>query len=128
MKDIEIEEKITYCSDKKVRERAWYIKGTRIHHREDGPAITFYMYHKLQLAEDHNLERIEKWYFNGHIHRRYAPAVIVYSGDDIILMDWFHYGENFTTKANEVIQSMHLPLDFNKWTDEEKLIFKMIVE
>ncbi len=42
----------------------YYIKGTKVLHREDGPAFLI------------KSNRIKKWYYNGKLHREDGPAYI----------------------------------------------------
>ena len=61
-----IEKKIIKYSDGSWIER-YYIKGTRIYHREDGPAVIWYY-------KNGNIES-EYYYINGKYHREDGPAI-----------------------------------------------------
>jgi hypothetical protein len=54
----------------------YYIKGTKILHREDGPAV-----------ESRRGDR--EWYLNGELHREYGPAAIWDDGT----IEWYKHGK-----------------------------------
>ena len=72
---IEVEKKVKY--DRIV----YYIKGTKIIHREDGPAVEW-------------KDAYKAWYFNGELHRDDGPAIV---WDDGVLRWWLH-GKWFSKK------------------------------
>ncbi len=61
----------------------YFIKGTKIYHREDGPAIEFDYGHK-------------EWFVNGKIHREDGPAVIYKDGS----FAWYLSSKRFSTKED----------------------------
>ena len=69
----------------------WFKKGTKIVHREDGPAIDFYCGNKYWV-QDNKYHRIDGpameysdgekwWYYYGLCHRVDGPAAIFPSGE-----------------------------------------------
>lgn len=77
----------------------YYKKGTKILHREDGPAVVFaggnqYWYKDGELhREDGPAAEYEDgdraWYIDGKLHREGAPAVVYTNGDKV----WYRNGE-----------------------------------
>ena len=59
----------------------YYIKGTRILHREDGPAYT-------------DRDGTKMWYINGKCHREDGPAIIFTDGK----VNWYLNHIYFRTK------------------------------
>ncbi len=59
----------------------YFIKGTHILHREDGPAI--------ELSDGRR-----EWFINGTLHRVDGPAVIYWHG----FKEWYLNGRYFSTK------------------------------
>ncbi len=64
----------------------YYIKGTKLRHREDGPAIEW---------ENGKKE----WYRNGLRHRVDGPAVIYINGDKV----WYMHGERHREDGPAII-------------------------
>jgi hypothetical protein len=62
-------------------ETFYYIKGTNILHREEGPAMEWY-------------DGTKVWYLNGKCHREDGPAAILYGGKE----QWYLYDIFFKTK------------------------------
>ena len=65
----------------KINRTFYYIKGTEILHREDGPAAIY----------DGGTNA---WYANGRCHREDGPAVIYSDGE----LEWWLNGNFFKTK------------------------------
>jgi hypothetical protein len=85
---IEIEKKV------QLNRVAFYIKGTKIVHREDGPAIEWKdgstewcYYGKLHREDGPALfdaeDSCEEWWLNGERHREDGPAVIFENGTNV---------------------------------------------
>ncbi len=63
----------------------WYLKGTRILHREDGPAVIYpgSSYHYYYEGRSHNIDGpaiyfadcSEHWFYHGVLHRMNGPAI-----------------------------------------------------
>jgi hypothetical protein len=57
---------------------AYYIKGTQILHREDGPAFI-------------SMSGTKEWWINGKRHREDGPAIIYSSGTILWLLNDIHF-------------------------------------
>jgi hypothetical protein len=84
---------------------SYYIKGTKILHREDGPAIEFEDGLKEWLVNG-KLHRVDgpaivssdgrkEWYINGILHREDGPAVMDYDGK----VRWYLNGVRLSKEA-----------------------------
>jgi len=77
----------------------WFKEGTRLIHREDGPAIEYFYGRKewWQNGKRHRIDgpAIERpdgtkcWYQNNELHRLDGPAIEVYDGSK----QWYQYGK-----------------------------------
>lgn len=72
------------------RDCYYYKKGTRVLHREDGPAVELSLHYRA-------------WYINGELHREDGPAVRIRNGS-ISLDKWYLNGKQLT--KNEFIKTI----------------------
>ena len=75
----------------KYGETIYYKKGTKIIHREDGPAVE---------TDDGD----KYWYINGKRHREDGPAIERYNGD-WYYMEWFINGETHRSNGPAIESS-----------------------
>ena len=69
-----------YYRNGRIESENWYDKKTQKLHREDDlPAVTYYS----KTKENRKIRDV--WYYQGHIHRLFEPAVIVYALDGKII-------------------------------------------
>jgi hypothetical protein len=94
---------VDYADGKKE----WFQNGER--HRIDGPAI-----------EDANGDKY--WYQNNQLHRLDGPAIeeINYG-----TKYWYIKGQNITNEIEYWMKENDIPEDHNKWTDDDKILFKL---
>jgi hypothetical protein len=74
----------------------YYKKGTKILHREDGPAIEHIKWYKA-------------WYINGKLHRTDGPAIEYFDGDK----EWFINGEILSPEKQTILNKC-----FNKRSEK----------
>ena len=71
----------------------FYIKGTKVPHREDGPAIIF-----------NNGKK--EWWINGKRHREDGPAIEFPTGDEMWALEGRYYSKegwfNALSKENQI--------------------------
>jgi hypothetical protein len=83
---------------------SYYIKGTKILHREDGPAVIlpgaakiWYCNGKKHREDGPAViysDGSESWYYNGKLHREDGPAIVHSTG----MVSWVLDNELFDTK------------------------------
>jgi hypothetical protein len=104
-------------------------------HRTDGPAVTFAdggqewyqdgRRHRLDGPAVIRVDGTQKWWLNGQIHRLDGPAVIWANGGQ----DWWLYGveyEEDTHPGNVFRKEHNLPLKYEDWPKEMKVLFEMM--
>ncbi len=83
----------------------FFIKGTKILHREDGPAFLkqpgseiWYRYGKFHREDGPAFISIgvKEWWINGKLHREDGPAKEYFTGKK----EWYLYGYYFSTKES----------------------------
>lgn len=88
-------------------------------HCDDGPAV---IHHGIDGYYQYS------WFLHGVAHNSGGPCFIIKSGDRIIFHVWAFDGENKTDEVDQFLRSNDFGISENweKWTDNEKLLFKMI--
>jgi hypothetical protein len=90
--------------------QVWYQNNQR--HRLDGPAVVY-------------ADGRQDWYQNNQLHRVDGPAVIHANGGQ----DWWLYGveyEEDTHPGNVFRKEHNLPLKYEDWPKEMKVLFEMM--
>lgn len=69
------------------------------------------------------------WFQHNRSHRCDGPASIWYRGTEIRSLAWYINGVNLTTEVNNWFKykgsEYGIKLDWEEWTDDDKLIFKL---
>lgn len=98
----------------------WSFNNTK--HREDGPAETIY-------TLDWEIKSY-RWYYQGYYHRDFGPAfyhIAKHEDHNVVTMNWIHHGKKYDKTAKSVIDDLDLPDDFELWTQDQKLLFKLFL-
>lgn len=97
-----------------IDEEKWYIRG--MHHREDGPAW-------IERDEDGSL-RAEYWYIDGVEFRLYGPSGRAWENGVKVYERWNNYDlKSLTIFCKRM--GIPSPDNWEKWTNEDKLLIKL---
>ena len=118
---MEIEPFIKYWNNGNKKTEYWLLAGK--YHRVGSPA--FISYYALGTIQE------EYWYLNGDLHRADAPAIVYYSKSNKIKQEYWYIvdkklkDEEVIVYKEWLIDNNLFSKDYNTWTDEEKILWKL---
>jgi hypothetical protein len=117
------------CIEDTDENKIWYLNDQL--HRTDGPAVEDrhgdkYWYqnnqqHRTDGPAVEHADGSKGWYLNDQRHRTDGPAIEYSNGNKY----WYIKGQNITNEIEYWMKENDIPEDHNKWTDNQKMLFKL---
>lgn len=107
-----------------IVEKYYSIHGNHVGftcHNNNGPAIIEYHSNKSIKSKS--------WIVDGKYNRLYAPAIIEYDDQGSVVNEhWMVDDRSIDDEVNEIFKSINLTGSYENWSDEDKMIFKLIFD